>query len=949
MAHDIFLSYSSEDKPTADAVCATLESKYGLRCWIAPRDIIPGTEWAESLIDAIAGCQVMVLIFSAQANQSPQVKKEVERAVSKAIPIIPFRIEDVIPNKTLEYFISAPHWLDAITTPLERHISSLAKILHVMLDKNQIQTDGISNNQDRALQDDIALSKPIENLSKQKRFSELLRRKSKSLITILCFIGLILLTVAGSLVYMKDQDSKVAGYVEKSDAMMAAGEFDKAIELHDKILSAQPQNISIFLNRAFSHLYIGQYKKARKDCDKILEIDNNNAKALGFRSLSKSMQADISGAIQDGTSAIKIDSKCLFGYIGRGSALQAKGKIEAALEDGQKAVKLAPESAWANAGFSSFIPVDKNAELKLETASKAVALDMNLWFAYSARSLCYIELGEYEKAIADADEILRLSSGNPYGYALKVMGYMQLGKTERVVTLGKEAHKTIPDEDDFAALLVQFLAMAYSNNFEEALTCSNQMIAKAPEFFWGYSFRAIIMAGMENNEQARKDADKGVALNNSHPQAYQTRANVKKNIKDFSGALHDYNTAIRLSPFASIFYWERGQLYCELEQLEKALSDVSEAVRLNPYNDYYLAGRGVLYIKLERLEDAKADLEKALKRLNNEPLLWTALSKINYDLKDWDAAIKNATEAILLYTNYADGYHNRGKAYYEKGEIQDALNDLHRACILKPDNKDFISYLYKVIGEFSLSSPELLLEFLDTIKADKIIPMYAWYATRGNSFVAFGQCKKALREYDEAIKLNDKNWLLYSLRSQCRFSEGLLNFALKDAEAAFKLYSEYQPFMLLMRAQVRFCNGRIDEAEQDTARILDLKQKETHLSAYQILSLIYRVKGELNIAESYWEKAFQLNQKLSNKGIIVTKVHKGKNAEQCGIFENDKLLSYEGVPLWSPTDLQLLVHCKGKSKRTIKIDRGGKNIEYMTPKGSLGITMSQIFNQPEKQ
>lgn len=155
--------------------------------------------------------------------------------------------------------------------------------------------------------------------------------------------------------------------------------------------------------------------------------------------------------------------------------------------------------------------------------------------------------------------------------------------------------------------------------------------------------------------------------------------------------------------------------------------------------------------------------------------------------------------------------------------------------------------------------------------------------------------------------------------------------------------------MLLMRAKVKFCNGRIDEAEQDTARILDLKQKETHLSAYQILSLIYRVKGELNIAESYWKKAVQFNQKLSNKEIIVIKVDKGKNAEKCGILSNDKLLSYEGVPLWFIADLQLLPHREGRNKRTIKIERGGKNIEYMVPKGLLGITVSQITSQPKKQ
>lgn len=38
MAHDIFISYSSRDKPITEGVCANLESA-DIRCWIAPRDI----------------------------------------------------------------------------------------------------------------------------------------------------------------------------------------------------------------------------------------------------------------------------------------------------------------------------------------------------------------------------------------------------------------------------------------------------------------------------------------------------------------------------------------------------------------------------------------------------------------------------------------------------------------------------------------------------------------------------------------------------------------------------------------------------------------------------------------------------------------------------------------------------------------------------------------------
>jgi len=126
MAHDVFVSHSSKDKPTADAVCAVLESQ-GIRCWVAPRDIIPGREWGASIVEAIKGAKVMVLIFSAHANSSPQINKEVERAINKGVPVIPMRIEDIVPTESLEYFLSSNHWLDAFSPPLEKHLQRLAQ------------------------------------------------------------------------------------------------------------------------------------------------------------------------------------------------------------------------------------------------------------------------------------------------------------------------------------------------------------------------------------------------------------------------------------------------------------------------------------------------------------------------------------------------------------------------------------------------------------------------------------------------------------------------------------------------------------------------------------------------------------------------------------------------------------------------------------------------------
>ena len=126
MAHDVFLSHSEKDKAVADAIVARLEAE-SVTCWVAPRDVVPGADWGESIINAIESSRIMILIFSRSANVSPQIKREVERAVNKGVYIIPFRVDDIPPGRSLEYFISTAQWMDAFSPPLERHLDNLAK------------------------------------------------------------------------------------------------------------------------------------------------------------------------------------------------------------------------------------------------------------------------------------------------------------------------------------------------------------------------------------------------------------------------------------------------------------------------------------------------------------------------------------------------------------------------------------------------------------------------------------------------------------------------------------------------------------------------------------------------------------------------------------------------------------------------------------------------------
>jgi class 3 adenylate cyclase len=132
LVHEAFISYSHVDKLAADAACDTLEGA-GIRCWIAPRDIAPGAEWGEAIIEALDHSRVMVLIFSSNANESRQVHREVERAVSNGIIIIPVRIEQFEPTRSMAYFMAGVHWLDAFTSPFEQHLQRLVASTKALL------------------------------------------------------------------------------------------------------------------------------------------------------------------------------------------------------------------------------------------------------------------------------------------------------------------------------------------------------------------------------------------------------------------------------------------------------------------------------------------------------------------------------------------------------------------------------------------------------------------------------------------------------------------------------------------------------------------------------------------------------------------------------------------------------------------------------------------------
>lgn len=132
MSKPVFISYAKDDKHWAEQVCAQLEEA-GIGCWIAPRDIAPGVTWPAAITEAIRQCRAMIIIFSTHANQSPHMAREVEVADSRHVPIIPVRVEEVMPAGDMEYFLGNRQWFDLQRGMLERRITGLPEAISALI------------------------------------------------------------------------------------------------------------------------------------------------------------------------------------------------------------------------------------------------------------------------------------------------------------------------------------------------------------------------------------------------------------------------------------------------------------------------------------------------------------------------------------------------------------------------------------------------------------------------------------------------------------------------------------------------------------------------------------------------------------------------------------------------------------------------------------------------
>ena len=132
MDPQIFITYSSKDQKVARTICTALENR-GLACWISSRNVQPGQNFQEQIVKAIRAAKIMVLVFTANANNSNEIKKELALASQNNLVVIPVRIEDVTPNEAFAYEFATRQWID-LFDDWENSIAHLVELIASTVD-----------------------------------------------------------------------------------------------------------------------------------------------------------------------------------------------------------------------------------------------------------------------------------------------------------------------------------------------------------------------------------------------------------------------------------------------------------------------------------------------------------------------------------------------------------------------------------------------------------------------------------------------------------------------------------------------------------------------------------------------------------------------------------------------------------------------------------------------
>jgi tetratricopeptide (TPR) repeat protein len=400
-----------------------------------------------------------------------------------------------------------------------------------------------------------------------------------------------------------------------------------------------------------------------------------------------------------------------------------------------------------------------------------------------------------------------------------------------------------PDYGD--ALVLKAVAFQLKGEGQKALENYSQALALKPTpgmQIIAHRMRGVLLYQTGKFVEAIKDFDFVISKDGTEHQDFLFRGWCYFNTDDHRSALENFNAVLRLSPGEKGVRRFRAVSNFRMGNYEKTVEDITEELRINdqPQIEVYLI-RANAYRKLGKIELAEADEKKFVElggELESEPSdepkkdpeteLMQLVQKAEKHFKgrEWDAAIKAFNEIIEMLDKNDEElfalYFSRGRAFYEKGDLESAFRDYNEVIKRKPDLSD--GYTFR--GEAYLKKEDYknaLLDFTKAIELDKTDLLA--FRRRAEVFYLTKEYAKAIADASEVLKLDAKYPAGWYYRAASRLESGDYQQAIDDFNEYLKLVpDDFEIY--LERAKAFRKLGKIKEAEADELKAGELENKQ---------------------------------------------------------------------------------------------------------------------------
>ncbi|MFM2269469.1 MAG: hypothetical protein RL757_2910 [Bacteroidota bacterium] len=230
-------------------------------------------------------------------------------------------------------------------------------------------------------------------------------------------------------------------------------------------------------------------------------------------------------------------------------------------------------------------------------------------------------------------------------------------------------------------------------NYLTAIRNYDQIIAQLGENETAakfYFYRGQNRTFLDQNDRARTDYDRALALQPRYFDAFLARAVLFMNTDEPENAINDFNMAIRYSDSSatilSFLLNNRGLAKRNRADFEGAIRDFRQAAIYVSTNQSTRENLAAVLLETNQTAAAIEIYEKLLAETPNSANLQMLLGMAHAQNKEFDKAISAYTQALELQPNQPAALNNRGLAHFNMHNYSAALTDINHSIDLYPND-----------------------------------------------------------------------------------------------------------------------------------------------------------------------------------------------------------------------------------------------------------------------